>query len=61
MSQVTFSIRENIENGETFFEVWRRSWDSYGEMRETLLLETNTRDEARKVQSHYATLEKKTF
>ena len=58
MSEVTFSIRESHDNGRILFEVWRRSCDSYGECLESLLAECDTRAEARKLQSQYATSEK---
>jgi len=54
---VTFSVRETAENGKTFFEVWRRSCDSYGECWESLLAEADTRPEAGELLRHYAKLE----
>ena len=58
MSDVTFSIRQCYDNGRILFEVWRRSFDSYGECWECLLAECATRAEARQLQSQYATSEK---
>ena len=51
---VTFTIRETVENGHTVFEVWRRH---HRNSTECLLAEANTRAEAREIMQHYAGLE----
>jgi hypothetical protein len=58
MVSATFHIRQSAEGGKTFFEVWRRSCDSYGECWESLLAEADTRVEAGELLRHYAGLER---
>jgi len=57
MMPVIFHIRQTTENGQTFFEVWRKVCDCYGECWESLLAEATTRAEAKELQQHYADLE----
>lgn len=51
---VTFCIRESIEMGQTFYEVWRRNHE-FGT--ECLLAEADNRAEARELLKHYAAQE----
>lgn len=57
MMPTTFQIRQTSENGTTYYEVWRKACDCYGECWESLLAEATSRPEARELQQHYAKLE----
>jgi hypothetical protein len=57
MTTTTFNIRVSAENATTYFEVWRRTCDSYGECWESLLAEATTRPEAVELMRHYESLE----
>lgn len=59
MSTVTFSIRQTAEKGQTYFEVWRRACDSYGECWESLLAEATTRPEAMELLRYHSAEEEK--
>lgn len=55
--QAAFLILEASENSQAFFEVWRRSCDSYGECWKSLIAEANTLSDARELVKHYQAIE----
>lgn len=57
MSECRLSIQESVENGNTYFQVIRRTYDSYGECWEAMLAEADSRADARELLQHFATLE----
>jgi hypothetical protein len=57
MNNVTFHIRQTEERGQTFFEVWRKSCDSYGECWESMLAEADNSTDARDLLQHFVKTE----
>jgi hypothetical protein len=50
-------IRESHENGKTYFQVFTKSCDSYGECWESMVAEADNRQDAREYQRYFAKLD----